>query len=31
MPMKNKVIPGGIINLTIDKVAPIRTQSDSIK
>ncbi len=31
MPIKNKMNPGGIINLSIDKVAPVRSLTDSIR
>jgi beta-lactam-binding protein with PASTA domain len=31
MPMKNKMNPGGTINLVIDKVAPARSSTDSIR
>jgi hypothetical protein len=31
MPMKNKMNPGGTINLVIDKVAPVRSLTDSIR
>ena len=31
MPLKNKMNPGGFINLSIDKVAPVRTLTDSIR
>jgi hypothetical protein len=31
MPMKNKVAPGGLIHLVIDKTAPVRNKVDSIK
>ena len=31
MPLKNKINAGGIINIVIDKVAPVHAQTDSIK
>lgn len=31
MPLKNKINPGSSINLIIDKVAPVRSQTDSIR
>jgi beta-lactam-binding protein with PASTA domain len=31
MPLKNKINPGSPIHLTIDKVAPVRSQTDSIR
>ena len=31
MPMKNKINPGGVIHMVIDKTAPIRNRTDSIK
>jgi hypothetical protein len=31
MPIKNKMNPGGTINLVIDKVAPVRSSTDSIR
>jgi len=31
MPLKNKINAGGIINIVIDKVAPVHAQTDSLK